>query len=133
MIYAILSIIPGLGHVLQGRFLAGVIWFFSVILLYSVFVGFFLHLICIWSASQKLTTYKQRDYIIDLGYSGKIPVLCKQSSKLIDHLLSQVPATDAQLSYLNDLGYQGSQNISKVEASKMIDYFKEFGKKVKRF
>jgi hypothetical protein len=47
-----LSIIPGLGHVYQGRPARGVMWFFGVIIAYGAGpIGYLLHLICAASAA----------------------------------------------------------------------------------
>jgi len=48
----LLSIVPGLGHVYQGRVMRGVAWFFGVIIAYGAGpVGYLLHLICAVSAA----------------------------------------------------------------------------------
>jgi hypothetical protein len=47
-----LSIIPGLGHIYQGRALRGVMWFFGVAIAYGAGpIGYLLHLICAVSAA----------------------------------------------------------------------------------
>ena len=48
----LLSIVPGLGHIYQGRVSRGVTWFFGVIIAYSAGpIGYLLHLICALSAA----------------------------------------------------------------------------------
>ena len=50
---AVLSVfIPGLGHVYEGRLLAGALWFLATGLAYSAVLlpGFLIHAFCIWSA-----------------------------------------------------------------------------------
>jgi hypothetical protein len=47
-----LSIIPGLGHIYQGRAMRGVVWFFGVSIAYGAGpIGYLLHLICAVSAA----------------------------------------------------------------------------------
>ncbi len=52
---ALLSIIPGLGHVYKGRPARGALWFFGVSAAYIInpSVGFLLHLICAANAALK--------------------------------------------------------------------------------
>lgn len=49
---AVLSIVPGLGQVVTGRFIAGIVWFFATLFGYLTFFvpGIILHIICIRSA-----------------------------------------------------------------------------------
>ncbi len=60
---AVLSIVPGLGQIVTGRFLAGVIWFFVTLLGYLTFFlpGIILHVICIRSAYSMSTFQKNPD------------------------------------------------------------------------
>jgi hypothetical protein len=47
-----LSVIPGLGHLYQGRVLRGVMWFFGVAFAYGAGpIGYLIHLICAVSAA----------------------------------------------------------------------------------
>jgi hypothetical protein len=57
-----LSIIPGLGHIYQGRALRGVMWFFGVAVAYGAGpIGYLLHLICaVSAASYGLNRYEER-------------------------------------------------------------------------
>ena len=52
---AVLSIVPGLGHIYKGRPARGVAWFFGVAFAYSVGFpfGLLLHLICALNAALK--------------------------------------------------------------------------------
>ena len=52
---AVLSIVPGLGHMYKGRPARGVMWFFGVAFAYSAGlpVGLLLHLICASNAALK--------------------------------------------------------------------------------
>ena len=49
---AVLSVLPGLGHVYSGRLAAGVVWFLATNFAYwAVLVpGFLVHAVCFWSA-----------------------------------------------------------------------------------
>ena len=52
LIAFLLSIIPGLGHIYQGRAMRGVLWFFGVTAAYAAGpIGYLLHLICAVSAA----------------------------------------------------------------------------------
>jgi len=47
-----LSIVPGLGHIYQGRVTRGIMWFFGVALAYGAGpIGYLIHLICAVSAA----------------------------------------------------------------------------------
>ena len=52
---ALLSIIPGLGHIYKGRPVRGVMWLFGVLFAYSLgfSLGLLLHLICASNAALK--------------------------------------------------------------------------------
>ena len=52
---ALLSIIPGLGHIYKGRPMRGVMWLFGVVFAYSLgfSLGLLLHLICASNAALK--------------------------------------------------------------------------------
>jgi len=58
----LLSIIPGLGHIYQGRVRAGVAWFVGVAIAYGAGpIGFLLHLICaVNAASHGSNRYDER-------------------------------------------------------------------------
>lgn len=44
-------LIPGLGQFLQGRFLAGLIFFILAAVLWVVYLGWIIHLIAAWNAA----------------------------------------------------------------------------------
>jgi hypothetical protein len=49
---AILSLLPGLGHLYTGRLLVGLLWFFAVSVAYLAQpLGAMLHLVCIANAA----------------------------------------------------------------------------------
>jgi len=52
VVAAVLSVIPGLGHLYRGRPFKGIIWFFGVMLAYGAGpIGFLVHLACAANAA----------------------------------------------------------------------------------
>ena len=69
---ALLSVVPGLGHLYRGRIFAGVLWFFGVAFAYHLGpVGFLIHLACAANAAldrrERRFRRRQRRYSGGLG------------------------------------------------------------------
>lgn len=49
-------LVPGLGHLCQGKPFSGIVWFIGCVLFYigSVYVGLFFHFLCVLTSSPRI-------------------------------------------------------------------------------